>query len=292
MKELYIRKGNLESNQYILIIGEESVLGGRDSAYRAKGTLHENYLVKKDPFSGAENLMYIHACENILLDSDLYSRDYDIHKFLKTYCKDLLKWDGESNQGITESREAFLVKNGNVSQTVFTIRKRILSLVNPDGLFENARSTHIYLKTHRKANKKRYYFNKRKYKKIWKVKFFVFVFIFASAFYFVRKAIVNYELQKGYYTDSNYDFRNKMSDENDEWLFDKCLHILCEQGGKAEWLDEAYYSKRFNKSESYQVHFYDDYTVIRIKRGLNENQEQNAIAKACNEVLQNHLTSQ
>ena len=250
MKELYIRKGNLESNQNILIIGEESNLGGRDSAYKSKGTLHNRYLVAKDPFSGAENLTYIHACKNILLISENFSRDHDVHRYLKNYCKDLLRWDGESNQGFTDSREAFVVRNGDVEKTVKIIRERILSLVNPEGLFEKAKSRRIFNKTHERKTK-------------------------------VQSTLEGIRLSN----DTTYDYRYKMSGTNDEWLFDKCLHIICEEGGKAEWLNEAYYSKRFTPGKNYQVHFYNDYTVIPIKAGLSAKKEQNAIYGACRLII-------
>ena len=82
--------------------------------------------------------------------------------------------------------------------------------------------------------------------------------------------------------------RQLLLSQNDEWLFDKCLHIICENGGKAEWLDEAYYSTRFAFIETHKVHVYGDYTVIRIKSGLSVSGEQTAINSACNKVLQKH----
>ncbi len=284
MKELYIRKGNLASNQNILIIGEESNLGGRDSAYKSKGTLHERYLVTKDPFSGAENLTYIHACKNILLISENFSRDYDVHRFLKSYCKDLLRWDGEANEGYTDSREAFIVKNGDIEKTVKILRERILSLVNPDGLFEKARSHHIFIKTRENKIKKP--------KSRIKMRLKLIILLLAAAIILgkigvkkVQTAIEGIKLSR----DRTYDYRNKMSGTNDEWLFDKCLHIICEEGGKAEWLNEAYYSKRFAPGMNYQVHFYNDYTVIRIKAGLSKKKEQKSIYMACRDVVKMNL---
>lgn len=85
--------------------------------------------------------------------------------------------------------------------------------------------------------------------------------------------------------DTTYDYRYKMSGANDEWLFDKCLHIICEEGGKAEWLNEAYYSKRFAPGMNYQVHFYDNYSVIRIKAGLSKKKEQKSIYMACRQII-------
>lgn len=280
MKELYIRKGNLESNQNILIIGEESNLGGRDSAYKSKGTLHNRYLVAKDPFSGAENLTYIHACKNILLISENFSRDHDVHRYLKNYCKDLLRWDGESNQGFTDSREAFVVRNGDVEKTVKIIRERILSLVNPEGLFEKAKSRRIFNKTHERKTKT----NKSR----GKVRLISICLLLLAAFILGKICILKVQSTlEGIRlsNDTTYDYRYKMSGTNDEWLFDKCLHIICEEGGKAEWLNEAYYSKRFTPGKNYQVHFYNDYTVIRIKAGLSAKKEQNAIYGACRLII-------
>lgn len=48
MKQLYLRQGNSKDTQDILIIGEESELGGRDSAYKPnKGTRFKG--LKKRP---------------------------------------------------------------------------------------------------------------------------------------------------------------------------------------------------------------------------------------------------
>lgn len=130
MKQLYIRKGNLETNKNVLIIGEEAELGSRDSAYSPKGTLHQR--LPRDPYTGAENLSYIHACKNILLVSSKYKSDHDVHDFVKRFCKDLVSWDGESRQGITNSREAFICKSRNVNKTVRILRKRIQAVVKPE----------------------------------------------------------------------------------------------------------------------------------------------------------------
>jgi len=116
-KELYLRRGNLEEIKNVLIIGEESRLGGRDSAYKpSKGTLKPKFLKKKDPYSKSENLLYIHSTPNIKLEGN-YKRDYQVHEFIKKYCKDLVVWDGESWEGIVCSREAFIVK-GDIEKTI------------------------------------------------------------------------------------------------------------------------------------------------------------------------------
>lgn len=138
MKQLYIRKGNLETNQNILIIGEETTLGGRDSAYRTKGTINKDCL-GKDPYTKATGLSYVHACKNILLNSKYYKSDHDVHYFIKNHCKDLVIWDGESNEGITNSREAFIVvKNKNVEDVVKELYNRINNQINPNGLLQKA----------------------------------------------------------------------------------------------------------------------------------------------------------
>lgn len=110
-KQLYIRKGNSSDTSDIIIIGEEQELGSRDiSGYRPnKGSSFEP-LVKADKFSGNTNLTYVHATYNIDLDTSKYSRDYDVHKFVKEMCTDLVKWDGETNEGRVRSREAFISK--------------------------------------------------------------------------------------------------------------------------------------------------------------------------------------
>lgn len=283
MKQLYIRKGNLESNQNILIIGEEAELGSRDSAYKAKGTLHDRFLVKRDSYTGAENLIYIHACKNIFLNSETFTRDYDIHRYLKSYCKDLLKWDGEADQGVTDSREAFVVRNGDTNKTVKILRERIQALVEPVGLFETIKSSRVYHKTHKK---KKLYRAKKTYKSKRKAKiiFLILIFIISLCFYIFRSCSEGFH--SGAY-DISYDYRNKMSDENDEWLLNKCHQIIVSNDGKTEWVTEAYYSNRFSGFSNYRVHFYKDSTVIRIKRNLSESEEQTAIRSACKEVM-NH----
>lgn len=155
IKQLYIRKGNLGSNSNILIIGEESELGGRDSAYCTKGTLKENCLVKKDPYTGTLGSSYIHACRNIVLNSKIYKSDHDIHNYVKKFCKDLVKWDGESIDGITNSREAFICKSNDIDRTVKILRKRICNLIRPKNIFGIIRNCYIqHSLTKKKRNKK------------------------------------------------------------------------------------------------------------------------------------------
>ena len=85
MKQLYIRKGNSLETQDIIIIGEEQSLGSRDAAYKPnKGSVFVP--LKPDYYSGATSLTYIHATNNILLNTKKYDRDYDVHEFVKKYC--------------------------------------------------------------------------------------------------------------------------------------------------------------------------------------------------------------
>ena len=117
VKQLYIRRGNSPSTQDILIVGDESILGGRDDAYKpSKGA--EFVALKKDPYTGAKNLTYIHATPNIMLDVSGYERDYVIHNFIKKYCKDIVTWDGETDVGRVRSREAFIIKNSALADRV------------------------------------------------------------------------------------------------------------------------------------------------------------------------------
>lgn len=118
MKQLYIRKGNSNDTLKILIVGEESSLGSRDiSGYRPnKGAVFNPLSV--DTFTGAEGLTYIHATPNIMLDTKKYSSDHDVHKFIKEYCKDIVTWDGETNEGLVRSREAFIVNSKSNTATV------------------------------------------------------------------------------------------------------------------------------------------------------------------------------
>lgn len=110
MKQLYIRKGKSSDTLDIIILGEEAELGSRDnSGYRPnKGSTFE--ALKKDPYTGAVGLTYIHATPNIDLDTSYYQTDHDVHEFVKKYCRDIVKWDGETNEGLVRSREAFLPK--------------------------------------------------------------------------------------------------------------------------------------------------------------------------------------
>lgn len=126
MKELYIRKGNSLDTQNIIIIGEEQFLGDRDlSGYKPNKGAIFNPVKKTDPFSKNENLTYIHCTPNIKLDTEYYSRDYDVHIFVKNECKDLVKWDGETNEGLVHSREAFICKSKDVQKVANELYKRI-----------------------------------------------------------------------------------------------------------------------------------------------------------------------
>lgn len=113
MKQLYIRIGNSADTQRVIIIGEEDSLGSRDgSGYKpSKGQIFES-ITKVDPYTGSEDLTYIHATPNINLDTALYTRDYDAHEYIKRTCKDIVTWDGEADDGLVRSREAFIVKDG------------------------------------------------------------------------------------------------------------------------------------------------------------------------------------
>ena len=113
MKQLYIRVGNSEATKRVLIIGEEQSMGERDlSGYRPSKGEPFIHMVESDPYSGNRYLTYIHATPNIDLDSPLYRRDYDVHEYIKHHCKDLVTWDGEANEGLVRSREAFIVNSG------------------------------------------------------------------------------------------------------------------------------------------------------------------------------------
>ena len=156
MKQLYIRKGNLEINKNILIIGEESTLGGRDSAYCTKGTINSECF-RKDPYTKAIGLNYIHACENILLDSKKYKSDHEVHNYVKHYCKDLVKWDGEAYEGITNSREAFIVKKpfANIDSVVKELRCRIDKQVHPKGFWQRRAAKKKLKRLNRRTTKHR-----------------------------------------------------------------------------------------------------------------------------------------
>lgn len=125
-KQLYIRKGNSTDTRNIIIIGEEQEMGSRDlNGYRPnKGSSFEP-LIKTDKFSGNKNLTYVHATYNINLDTASYSRDYDVHKFVKEMCSDIVKWDGETNEGLVRSREAFISKSKDTQAVCDELYKRI-----------------------------------------------------------------------------------------------------------------------------------------------------------------------
>lgn len=129
MKELYIRKGNSEEIKDILIVGEESKLGSRDSAYKiGKGLCYDKFIKKADPYSKSKDLFYIHAVPNIELN-ETFPRDYDIHEYIKKYCTDILTWDGESDEGRVRSREAFICRNGNAQGTANELYSRVNDLL-------------------------------------------------------------------------------------------------------------------------------------------------------------------
>lgn len=128
-KQLYIRKGNTEDTKDILIIGEESQLGGRDLAYKlSKGSIKPKFLKKKDPYSGSENLLYIHVTPNIILQG-FYNRDYSVHNFIKQSCSDIVTWDGECEEGRVCSREAFIIK-GDINKTIEELYNRLENVIN------------------------------------------------------------------------------------------------------------------------------------------------------------------
>lgn len=125
-KELYIRIGNSQNTQNIIIVGEESSLGARDhSGYTPSKGEYFIPLRKKDPYTKAENLTYIHATPNIKLNTSQYSRDYDVHNFIKSRCSDIVKWDGETNEGLVRSREAFIAVCGNADFAAKELYRRI-----------------------------------------------------------------------------------------------------------------------------------------------------------------------
>jgi hypothetical protein len=149
MKELYIRAGNSQETKRVLIIGEEESLGSRDnSGYKpSKGQIFES-LIKVDPYSGGEDLTYVHVTPNIPLDTQFYSRDYDVHQFIKRSCKDLVKWDGESDEGLVRSREAFIVNDGlDVDAVAKELYKRLEKEIHfksiPEAVFEEIKRKKI-----------------------------------------------------------------------------------------------------------------------------------------------------
>lgn len=127
MKELYIRVGNSEETKRVIIVGEEEMLGARDnSGYKpSKGQLFES-IIEIDPYSGGKDLTYVHATPNIKLDTALYPHDHEAHTFIKQRCKDLVLWDGETDEGLVRSREAFIVKEGlDVDRVAQELYKRL-----------------------------------------------------------------------------------------------------------------------------------------------------------------------
>lgn len=125
-KQLYIRKGNSKDTQDIIIIGEEQEMGSRDlSGYKpSKGSIFKP-IIKIDKFSGNKNLTYVHATNNINLDVPGYVRDYNVHEFIKSKCTDLVKWDGETNEGRVRSREAFISKKSDTQSVCDELYCRI-----------------------------------------------------------------------------------------------------------------------------------------------------------------------
>lgn len=119
VKELYIRMGNSKETKHILMIGEESSLGSRDiSGYTPhKGAVFTP--LKIDPYTGREGLTYIHITPNIKLDTEKYSSDHDVHKFIKKHCKGFMCWDGEKDEGLVRSREAFIVDDDGTPTEVY-----------------------------------------------------------------------------------------------------------------------------------------------------------------------------
>ena len=128
-KQLYIRKGNVPELVDVLIIGDKAGLGARDLGYTIPKGLNSqvsHFILKKDPYTKSENLYYIHVTPNILLDTKAYSRDHQVHKFVKDYCKDLVTWDGEADQGKVRSREAFIINDpSKTAETIEELYSRI-----------------------------------------------------------------------------------------------------------------------------------------------------------------------
>lgn len=126
MKELYIRKGNTEDLKNVIIVGEEVSLGKRDSAYKlSKGQAKIPFLNKYDYYSKTESLLYVHAVPNIKLDTSSFSSDHDVHAFIKKCCSDILEWDGNSDKGRFQTREAFLPKKYSVEETCKILYSRL-----------------------------------------------------------------------------------------------------------------------------------------------------------------------
>ena len=119
IKELYIRIGNSKETEHILMIGEEASLGSRDiSGYTPhKGAVFTP--LRADPFTGREGLTYIHITPNIKLDTKKYKTDHDVHKFIKSHCNGFMWWDGEKDEGVVRSREAFIVDDDGTPPEVY-----------------------------------------------------------------------------------------------------------------------------------------------------------------------------
>lgn len=126
-KQLYIRQGNTPEIHDILIIGDEQWLGTRDNAYTYQKGMPQNvkFIKKIDPYTGARDLFYVHATPNIMLDTDKYQRDHDVHTFIKKYCTDLVEWDGEADKGLVRSREAFIIVGGPAKEVIQELYARI-----------------------------------------------------------------------------------------------------------------------------------------------------------------------
>ena len=125
MEELYIRKGNELGKENILIVGQEQYLGGRDlSGYHPKGCMP----LETDPFTSL-GLTYIHATQNISLNSVKYKTDKDVHRFIKENCTDILKWMGSVGEQGIETEEAFKCIKYPAQETADELYRRILTEV-------------------------------------------------------------------------------------------------------------------------------------------------------------------
>lgn len=133
-KELYIRIGNSSETQNVIIVGEESSLGARDAnGYTPSKGAYFTPLRKKDPYTGAVGITYTHATPNIRLDTSRYSRDYDVHNFIKLCCNDIVSWDGETNEGVVRSREAFIPLYLNAEAAAKELYNRIEREIHGNG---------------------------------------------------------------------------------------------------------------------------------------------------------------
>lgn len=131
MKELYIRKGNTEELKNVIIVGEEASLGKRDSAYKlSKGQAKVDFINKYDFYSKTESILYVHAVPNIKLDTSSFSSDHDVHAFIKKSCSDILDWDGNSDKGRFQTREAFIPKKYSVGETCKILYGRLEKVIH------------------------------------------------------------------------------------------------------------------------------------------------------------------